>query len=163
MSVVVGFVGGAERMNSVYGVVGMMPVEERIIKTDLEAFRPESLHKFFQEVAAEGGVGHLVIGVFRVPEAEALVMFGSDDRIFHAGCFRHPSPLAGIEEVGVEVVKIFLVLLVGQTLVIFYPFVAGGKSVKAKVDEQAEAGVGPPFEACGFLGVRFTRKNRLGG
>jgi len=47
--------------------------------------------------------------------------------------------------------------------VIFYPFVAGGEGVKTKVDEQAEAGVGPPFEACGFLGVRFTRKNRLGG
>jgi len=91
------------------------------------------------------------------------MMLGSDNRIFHAGRFRHPGPLARVEKVGIKVVKIFLVLLIGQALVIFHPFVARRKSVEAKVNEHSKAGVGPPFEARSLLRVSFAREKRAGG
>ena len=51
-----------------------------------------------------------VICMFGIPEAEAVVVFGGDDEIFHPRVFCGLCPKGRVVEVGVELFEISLVI-----------------------------------------------------
>ena len=131
-------------MVHVDGEIGVVPVEQRIIKADPEPLGAESLDEGGDEVASMGRVGRLVLRDRTVPQAEALMVLGGQHHIFHAGGAGAARPLARRVEVGVEMVEIFPVGGGGDLLAVLQPFVPGAQRVEAPMDEQAEAGVGEP-------------------
>ena len=138
-------------MAAVDGVVRVVPVQQGIVEADLQAFGAERVHEFPEQVAPAGGVGALVVGELGVPHAEAFVVLGGEDDVFHAGLPGHPGPFLRVEEVGVEMVEVLLVVLVGQAFLVLDPFVPGRHGIESPVDEHAEAGVRPPLHALEFL------------
>jgi len=119
-------------------ILGVVPVEQRVVEADPQALLAEGLDHGGQEVLAPRGLGGLVVGVRRVPQAEALVVLGGDHEVLHAGVLRRPGPGLGIVEVRVEVVEVLLVILVLGALVVLDPLVARGQGVEPPVDEHPE-------------------------
>ena len=128
------------------GKVGMVPVDERIVQTDVQAFVAEGVGVFFYDVLSVGGVGRFIVGVGGIEQTEAFVVFSGEHSVFHSGRLCAFRPLAGVEEVGVEQPEIFIVFFVADLFVGFYPFVAGGHGIQAEMNEHTEAVVREP---CG--------------
>ena len=126
-----------------------MPVDQRIVEAHLQPLGPESVRIFPHQIPPKGGVGALVIGILAVKQAEALVMLGGQHRVLHARGLGLPGPFPRVKQVGIEVVKVFLILLFRGALVVFHPFVPGRQGVQAEVDEHAETIVAEP---CGITG-----------
>ena len=110
---------------SVDGVLGVVPVEKRVIKPDLQPLGAKGVHPLSEQVLSAGSVRCLVLRVFRIEEAESLVVFGGDNGVLHASVGRHACPFLGIVEVGVEVFEVLLVPVVVHSLVSFDPLVPG--------------------------------------
>ncbi len=143
----------------------MVPVDEGVIEPDAYALGPERVHRHPDEVLPVGGLRGLVIGVFGIKKAEALVVLRGHDEVFHPGLFRVPRPFLRVVQVGVEEVEIFLILFVRYALVVSDPFVTGGERVEAPVDEHAEPRLGPPLHPRLTLlfGFRTGRPARADG
>jgi len=121
-------------------VVGVMPVDDGVVEADLEAAGAEGLDHGPQEVAAGGGVGRLVVRQLRIPEAEALVVFGRDDEVLHPRVGGGLCPEAGIVEIGVEAGEVPGVVDLGRDLLaVLQPLVSRAQRVESPVDEQPEA------------------------
>ena len=131
-------------VNVVYHVVRVVPVDQRMVETDLQSLVAEGLDHWPQQVAAGGRVGRLVVGVAAVPQAEALVVLGGDAEILHARLPRLPGPLARIVQVRVEPLEVLLVVGGGNLFLLLDPLVPGRQRVQAPVNEQAEAVVSEP-------------------
>ena len=59
--------------------------------------------EFLEGIALEGGPIDDVVGAdFRVIHGEAVVMFGGDDEVFHAGGFGEIDPGFGVEVDGLN-------------------------------------------------------------
>src|SRR6266568_446471 len=99
-----------------------------------------------------------VVGELRVPQAEAVVVLGGDDGVAHARVDRRLRPSGGVEEIGIEVIEIPLVVLIGQLLSALDPLVAGRQRVQAPVEEEPQTCFGPPGGARGGgLRLAFDR------
>ena len=107
----------------------MVPVDQGVIKTDMEPFCTERIHIFADQVFAAEGVGGLVIGIFAVKKAEALVMFCCHDDIFHACRFCLSCPFLRVVQIRIKVFKIEIVVIFRDFFVIFDPFVTRGHGV----------------------------------
>ena len=136
----------AHGMDAIQREVRMMPVDKRIVETDMESFRAERVHDFTQQVFANRRVGGLVVRPFAVPQAEALMVFRRDDEIRHAGRLGGLGPFLRVEHIRIEQVEIFLVLIVGHLLEIADPFMARRHGIKPPDNEHAEAVMRKP--AC---------------
>ena len=84
-----GWIGGAD------GAVRVMPVHERVVDADLEAFSAGSFDELADEIALWALLHGVVVGEFGVPHAEAFVVLGSHDHILLSGTFGQACPLAG--------------------------------------------------------------------
>ena len=131
--------------------IRMVPVNQRVVKTDPNALGAKSVHKFPQQVAARGGVGRLVIRIGAVPKAEAFVVLGGQHHVFHAGRFGAARPFFGVEQVRVEMAKVQIVMLFRNFFLGFDPLVARGQAVQPPVDKHAEAVMGKPGRIAGGL------------
>jgi hypothetical protein len=69
----------------------VMPVDHRMVEADLQPLVAKRLHHRLQQIALGWRIGRLVVGQRRVPEAEAVVVLGGDDKV--TSC-RHSSPPA---------------------------------------------------------------------
>jgi len=96
------------------------------------------------DILAIGGVRNFIIGILAVEKAEALVMLGGEYHVFHAGRLSLFGPFLGIQQVGVEMVKIPLIILVGDFFAGLDPFVPCGQGVKTEMDKHSEPIVGKP-------------------
>ena len=126
-----------------------MPVDERIVETDFDTFGAECLDRLANQVLLVGRVADAIVGVFGGPQTKAVVVLGGDDEIFHARQFGHTGPFFGVEQIGVEVGEVLLVVGNADFFAVADPFVAGGQGVQPPVDEHAEAVVGKP-RSVGF-------------
>ena len=143
-------------MDAVDGIIGMMPVDERIVKTHFKAFFPESVYPHAQDVLSIRRVGGLVIREFGIEQAKALVVFRGDHCILHAGGFGHLRPGMRVEKVGIEIVEVLLIFFIGEPFVVFHPFVTGGQGIKPPMYEHAKPVVSPPGQTFVFMGFGFV-------
>ena len=143
---VLGTFGGvvAHGVDFVHSELGVVPVNQRVVKTHLDALGTERIHRGTNQVFAVRRVGHTVVGVLCRPQTKAFVVLGGDDEILHAGLFGTARPLFGVKEIGVEVVKELLVVGITYLLVVADPLVARRQGVQPPVDEHAEAVVRKP-------------------
>jgi len=76
----------------------MMPGQDRIIPAHNDslffAFFGQLLHDIPPE---RRGVHHIVIGIGRIKQAEAVVVLGGNDDVFHARFFGQAYPFFGAE------------------------------------------------------------------
>lgn len=75
----------------------MVPVDEGVVKADMQPLRPEGVDKFPHKIPSGLGVGAFVIGVGRVEQAKAFMVLGGQDGVFHPRRLGLPRPLPGIE------------------------------------------------------------------
>ena len=143
----------AAGMVHIDGDLREVPVEQRIVKTDVQALGAEGVNIFAHQVAARGRVGALIIGILGVPHAEAFVVLGGEHGVFHARGLGLARPFARVEQVGIEILEVFVVLFLGNLLAHLDPFVAGRHGIQPPVDEHAEAVVREP----GGVARRFAR------
>ena len=107
--------------------------------------------------------------------AEAVVVLGGDDDVFHAGVLGQAHPLLGVELHRVELAGELLVLRDGHLGLLEEPFavvglalpLAGGHGIDAPVNEQPEAGLAEPGHALvarrlGFGGGSRARLHEEG-
>ena len=118
-----GFHVVAKRVMAVDRVVGVVPVDQRIVEADLQSLGPARFHEGTDQVATGRGVRRLVVGQVGLEQAEAVVMLGGDDGVLHAGRLGITRPLAGVVEVRVEVVEIRLVIGLGNAFAGLDPLV----------------------------------------
>ena len=136
-------------MEHINGKVRVMPVDQRIIKAYVQPLGPESVHILPHQIAPGGSIGALVVGVLRVPHAEAFVMLGGQHRVLHPGGLRLTGPFPRVVQVGIKILKILVVFFLRDALVGLDPFVAGGHGVQAPMDKHTEAVVPEPRGIAG--------------
>ena len=134
----------APGVEHVHREIRMVPVDEGIVKAHLQALGPECLHILPDEIPPGGGVGALVIRILGVKHAEALVVLGGHDGVFHTGNPGHFGPLPGVVEIRVKMPEVPVIPLLGDTLPGLHPLVPGRHGIKAPVDEHAEPVMGKP-------------------
>ena len=100
---------------------------------------------FADEIPARGRIGGFVIGVCGVKQAEALMVFGSQHGVLHAGFPCHARPQTRIVVYRIKGMKIFFILRPGDFVDTGIPFPSGRNSVESPVDKQAETGLLKPF------------------
>ena len=151
--------------------IGMVPVHDGMIKAELDAGVVAGLGQLLERVALEGGGLDAPIGLVGPEHAEAVVVFGGDDDVFHAGILGQAHPFLGVELHRVELAGELLVLGDGHLGFLEEPFavvgvavpLAGGHGIDAPVNEQAEAGLAEPGHALVALGGRFGGLGNEGG
>src|SRR5699024_10235413 len=130
-------------------VVRVVPVDDRVIETDLQAFGTNCIHEFAHQVSLTRP-RCTVIGEFCVPETEAFMVLRCQDDIFHARVPGEPRKGRSIEEVGVEVPGIPFVLGCLSFLDGHDPLVPCGHRVEPEMDKHPEAVVIEP-SGCAWL------------
>ena len=145
--VLAGVVAHGVVLIAIVGIIGMMPIQQRIIQADLEALGAEGVHKLAHGVPAEGGVGGFEIGIPAIEQAEAVMVLGGEDGVFHAGLARHGRPGAGIEIRRRKLPKIGQVIGLGHTLGGAHPLPARGDGIQPPMDKHAEPRLAVPRRA----------------
>ena len=128
---------------------GMMPVDQRVVETDVQSLGAESVDILADKVASRRSVRALIIGVLRVEHAEALMMLCREDDILHPRSLGLTRPFLRVVEVGIEVLEVLLVLLLGGALKILHPLMARGKRIESPMDEHTETVMSEPFSIAG--------------
>lgn len=90
-------------------IIRVMPIYQRIIKAYAQAFGTEGVHIFSDQVTARRCMDGAIVGVGRIEEAKALMMFGGQDGVFHAGFFGHTSPASRVIVYRIERMKVLFV------------------------------------------------------
>ena len=104
----------------------------------MQAFRPEGVDDFAQQVFANRRVGRFVVGPFTVEQTETFMVFRRDDEIRHAGLFGGFGPFLRIEHVRIEQIEILLVLFIGDLLIMADPFMPRQHGIQSPMDEHAK-------------------------
>src|SRR5262249_13095673 len=141
------------------GAAGVMPVLVLgVVEAELHAVGFGGVGEFGDGVAVEGRRIINVVGRdVGMEHREAVVVFGGDDPVLHAGVLGGFDEFVGVEFHRVELFRVFGVFGDGDFGVVHDPFAdvldllsfidAGGDGVDAPVDEHAEAGFAPPLHA----------------
>src|SRR5205807_4136912 len=74
--------------------VRMVPVHQRIIKTDAQAFTASGVHIFADEIAARSLPWRTIVRGFGVEVAEASMVLRGHDHVAHARFARELGPVA---------------------------------------------------------------------
>ena len=138
-----GFVRGAQR------AVGMVPVHQRVVEADLEIELAAGLDVLAHQIASRPALDGVVVGLLRVPQAEALVVLGGHHHVLHPGLLRQGRPLAGGAVFRLPRVGQLLVLRHRDALAVHHPLVAAQLRVQSPVDEHPEARFLPPADTLG--------------
>jgi hypothetical protein len=149
------------------GAAGCGPILRlRVVEAEFDALFAALFGEFAEWVAFEGSRGDDVEGIdLGVEHGEAVVVFGGDDDVLHAGGFGQGDDVVRAEASGVEVFREGFVVGDGDGEVVHDPLadvggalavpLAGGDGVEAPVDEHAEAGFAPPLHSGVALGRGF--------
>ncbi len=145
-------------MAAVDRIIGMVPVDKRIIEPDFQAFSPESIYKLPDYIPSERCVCRLIISVFGIPQTESLVVLRRQNNILHSGFLCTFRPFLGIIKVRIKSLEILLVVLRCDPFTVLHPFMTGRKGIQSPVDEHSEPCVGPPLHPLYFLCFRLFGK-----
>ena len=132
--------------------VGVVPVHERVVEADAEAFGAGGFDELADEVAPGALLHGVVVGELGVPHAEAFVVLGGHHHVLLSGAFGEAGPLAGGVGFRREVLGEDFILRNGNALGFHDPLLVADDAVEAPVDEHAELGFAPPGEAAGAGG-----------
>ena len=138
--------------------IRMVPVDDRVVQAHAEALGAERIDKLADQIAAAVR-RRLEIRQLRVKQAEAVVMLGDHDRVFHARVLRHPRPFFRIIVLGRKFLCKRLVFLRRDLLDAPDPFAVlpSGNGVDPPVDIKPEPGLGKPCRALTVgLFVKFV-------
>ena len=151
-------------------VVGVGPVEVRVVEAGVEAAGAHGCAERTDEVAGGGGVAHHGVVFGGVPEGHAVVVFGGEHGVARAGLDEEFGPLGGIVAAGEEGVALRHVEIeregVGGVLAAGAVVDEGpglgvlADGVDAPVDENAEFGVAEPGHVGS--GVGHGKGGRVG-
>src|SRR5919108_1992015 len=89
--------------------VRMVPIHQRVIKSDAQALATYCIHIFPDEVAARSLFWRTIVGGFSVEVAEAFMVLRGHDHVAHASFPRELGPIASGKRLRLE--------LFGQTSV----------------------------------------------
>ena len=156
-------------------VLGVVPVYDGVIETDLQTLLADGVHDLTAEVTADQVVG-IVGGVLRVEQAEAIVVFAREYHVSTSGPAGKFRPLAGEALFGAKerdrLVRIFPRIRSNSLLDPFHAaaladrFVLprpGQTRVEPPVNEHAETALPPPLHSRIPLLLRLgTRTSHIG-
>ena len=124
----------------------MMPVADRVIGAEGDPLLAARRGHFLDYVAAQRRVHDVVVGLFRVEHAEAVVMLGDQHQVLHPRLPGDPDPRVGVEAGRVEM-PVELVILLDGHLGSPRPADLGSlEAHRAPMYEHAEPRVAPPGE-----------------
>jgi len=89
-----------------------MPVEQDYNKTDPDPFSPEGIQYSSTRSRLAAVLEAIIIGIFRIEEAEAVVVLVVSTAYFMPAFLASSAPFVRVEVVGVESIEVLLVLLV---------------------------------------------------
>src|SRR6266851_3048659 len=138
--------------------VGMVPVHERVVEADAQAFGAGGVDILADEIALGSLLGGAVVGELGVEVAEALVVLGRHDHVLHAGGLGEFGPGAREARLGVELFVQRQVLDDRDCLGLHGPLVPAILAIEAEVDEHAELCRVPPLHAANLIGRRGDRE-----
>jgi hypothetical protein len=123
-------------------VVGVMPVELRVVEEELDALPVALVGQHLEDVLLVGRAVHdVVVGDLGVEHREAVVMLAGDGDVLHARGLGHGHPFRGVELRGVEQAGQLLVIGHADAALMHHPLAVGERAVHAPVHEEAELGV----------------------
>jgi len=103
-----------------------------------------------------GGIHDVVLGLFGMEHAKAIVVLGGNDHVLLTGLDRQPSPSVRVELRGVEAGRQAFVLIHADQGVLHDPLAdpgnapafpaPGGQCIQPPVNEHAKARLAPPVE-----------------
>ncbi len=125
--------------------IGVVPVDERVVQSHLQAAGAEGVEQRTQEITPGGRLGGLVVGQLGVPEAEPLVVLAGDDHVLHPRGRRPLGPLLGVIQIRIETPEVPLVPGVIHLLDVLDPLVPRRQGVQPPVNEHPEAVVEKPL------------------
>ena len=141
-------------------VVGMIPVDDRVVGAEAEALPPAFVGQFPGHVALERRVHDVVVAQLRGVHREPVVVLGHQRDVLHARFLGQGHVLLGVELDRVELL-VEVVVNLDRHLPAARPADLGAlQAHRPPVDEHAEAGVDPPLHPLGFLGGRFGSPSR---
>src|SRR5882724_948433 len=76
------------------GAIGMVPVHQRVIETDAQAFGSRRVYVFLYQIAPGALLYGVVARQFCVPQAEAFMMLGGHHHVLLPRRLGQPSELA---------------------------------------------------------------------
>ena len=129
------------------GIVGMRPVEQRIVETELEPVAAHLFDKGGDEVTPGrctlGGAQTASLGV---PQRHTIVVLGGDDRVARATLLDQVYPCLGVVIGGSKSLALRHILVVGQILVKERPALRHAiDGIDTPVDEDTQLGIGKPL------------------
>ena len=126
-------------------VIGVMPVELRVVEEQLEALLSALLGERLEDIfLVRRSRDDVVVGHPGVEHREAVVMLARDGDVLHARGLRERNPLGRIERHRIELRRQLLVIGDGDSPVVHDPLTVAEHAVDAPVHEQAEARVLEP-------------------
>ena len=148
-------------------VVGVVPVELRVIEEQLDALPRTLGGERLQRIAGVGRpVDDVVPGRLCREHREAVVMARRDRDVLRTGGLRDGDPFARVELHRVERRRQPFVRVDGHVRVLHHPLAFAELAVDAPVDEHPELRVAKPFARGGTFGRngvwRLTRRARDG-
>jgi hypothetical protein len=146
------------------GVVGIRPVDERVVQAHLEVLVPKRFDVRRDEIASRRGSVHYVeVGRLAVPQCHAVVMLGRQHRVAGSGAVDQFGPAPRLVALGRESVQLLHVVRVGDVSVVERPGLADAVDrVDPPVDEDAQLGLVEPAHPLGLVGCYFLRGCRSG-
>ena len=151
------------RMNPVNLKVRMVPIQQTVIKSHLQSFRPESLHPLPDQIlAAQGSVQSLIVRIISFEQTKTFVVLGGDHRILHTRSLRHPGPLTRIIQIRLEQVEILFIIFHRNLLIAHHPLMSGRQGVQSPMDKHTETVMCPPGHPFLLFLFRLIPNLRLG-
>ena len=147
---------------AVGGVIRVVPIEQRIIKTDLDALCAERVEILTHDVFAVRRVRDFPIGESGIKQAEAVVVLCSKHGVLHTGLLCKARPLFRVKIFRIKLVEKRDVVLLRNLFRGAHPLAARRDGVKAPMDEHAEAVVGKPLHTLIiFFSIKFIHTNSV--
>ena len=149
----------AHRMMSVaiVGIILMVPVQKRVIKTDLQSRSAECIDIFSDKVMA-GIFDGSVIRQLTVEHAVSIMMLCGHDRIFHPCFFCQLCQFIRIEFFRTKRSDIFLIFGDADLFIAHDPFPSCGNSIYAPMNKHSEACITIPL--CPVVFHDLTHKEK---
>ncbi len=132
----------------------MVPIHQRIVKADAQAFRARRINVFAHQIPARPLFRSAIVSQLRIKITEAFVVLSRHYHVLHAGALCQLRP--GTSSVGnrLKIRREPLVLTDWYAFVFHHPFVTPKRTVQTPVNEHAKPGFVPPLHPT------FTVLNR---